>query len=113
MLLPFQIGKTLKGIQTENMKCSDARMKILGQIVDAMKAVKYFAWEEQFLERITAARDAETVHIGKFRSRQSSVTQIGRTVPPLCTFAALLVYSLTSDSFNATDVFATLAIFQV
>lgn len=87
-------------------------MQILAQIVDGIKAVKYWAWEEDFYERITTARDEEAEHLSRYRTLQGFIGQLGRACPPICTFASLWVYSATEETFSAKDVFATLAIFQ-
>lgn len=47
---------TVKG---KTLKASDVRMNVLAQIIDGMKAVKYFAWEESFFKLIQDARNSE------------------------------------------------------
>lgn len=66
----MRLSGSLKQVQGKNLRAADARMQVLAQIVDGIKAVKYWAWEENFFEKITGARDQEATHLSRYRTLQ-------------------------------------------
>jgi ABC transporter transmembrane region len=58
VLTPLQ-GKTMKSlfnIRRKSMVWTDKRAKLLQELLGGMKLIKFFAWENPFLERIAGYR---------------------------------------------------------
>lgn len=64
------ISKWIGYVEKNNLKCADTRIGILSEIISSIKAVKFFAWEHSYEEKITRARLQECKSIQKFRSLQ-------------------------------------------
>ena len=78
------ITRVLSTIESENLKAADTRVGIMTEVVSAMKAVKFFAWEEPYLQRITDARMKEMRLIRWFKVLVNGSIAIG-----LCCCSAL------------------------
>jgi len=61
ILTPLQgkIMKALFSIRRKTMVWTDKRAKLLQELLGGMKLIKFFAWENPFLERIGGYRKRE------------------------------------------------------
>lgn len=60
-LLFLRYGK----LQREVMKRTDERLGLIGEILNSVRAVKFFGWERAMISRIDEKRDAELKMIWK------------------------------------------------
>ena len=49
----FYIQNLYRILQKELLKRKDARMKITSETINSLKIIKLYAWEEEFLERVS------------------------------------------------------------
>jgi ABC-type multidrug transport system fused ATPase/permease subunit len=112
VFISTKLSRQLKKVEKARTALSDQRIQNLTQLIEGIKAVKYYAWEEPSTEKIAKIREAECVLIGKYRGAQAIAVQVGRASPPLAACAALVVYSYVHDEFSARNAFVTIAIFQ-
>ena len=53
------------------MQRKDERLQIVSEALDSMKLIKLQSWEEVFRERITGAREKETIMLRKWLCRMA------------------------------------------
>lgn len=106
------LSKSLKNVEEKRTAASDSRMQSLGQLIEGIKAVKFYAWEEPSTEKVSQLRSAECEWISKYRRVQAITMQTGRASPPLAACAALVVYTLMYDTLTVADALVTITIFQ-
>lgn len=53
------IMKKLGNIQKNMMKSKDMRTKIMNEVLNGIRVIKFFAWENSFIQKIGDIRDAE------------------------------------------------------
>ena len=111
-LVNLRIARKLGGIEATILKASDKRIGILTEIVASIKAVKFFAWERPYMDKLSAARTDEVTRIQRFRLWQVTSIAIGRAAPAISACAAIVTYALLGNPLRAGDIFATLAVFQ-
>lgn len=111
-LVNLRIARKLGGIEATILKASDKRIGILTEIVASIKAVKFFAWERPYMDKLSAARTDEVTRIQRFRLWQVTSIAIGRSAPAISACAAIVTYALLGNPLRAGDIFATLAVFQ-
>ncbi|RKO93601.1 ABC transporter type 1, transmembrane domain-containing protein, partial [Blyttiomyces helicus] len=56
------IGKMISDMQETLMATTDKRVNAINEMLQGIRVIKYFAWETQFIKRITAARSAEVAN---------------------------------------------------
>ncbi|KAK5809909.1 hypothetical protein F5H01DRAFT_394469 [Linnemannia elongata] len=77
LISPF-LGKNNKA----SMKASDRRMKLINELVGAIKSVKLYGWEEFFLKKITEARDEQLVYYRLFYAWVTVLATIMNMITP-------------------------------
>lgn len=100
-------------LEKEVVRLRDQRLRLLKQVIDGHKAVKYNAWEGQFSEAMNAARNAECEALRRYRIAYVSTISAGKGFPPICAMLTIIVTAaLNGWKITAADAFATVAIFQ-
>ena len=116
-MLTFPLQRTLAdALEKHNkaaLEASDERVKLVQELVNGIRLVKYYAWERWFSERIQDAREEE------LRSKFSiaminAVNQVLLTAAPiLSAVAVFLSYSyFTDDELTPSRAFTALALLQ-
>ncbi|XP_027443271.1 canalicular multispecific organic anion transporter 1 isoform X3 [Zalophus californianus] len=62
-----------KAVQVKNMKNKDKRLKIMNEILNGMKILKYFAWEPSFKNQVHELRKKELKNLLTFGQMQSVI----------------------------------------
>ncbi|KAG8423072.1 ABC transporter 7 [Metarhizium acridum] len=99
------------------MKATDKRINVTNEVLQNIRIIKYFAWEERFGRSIDEKREAE---LNALRSRftlWACAVAIWNSVPVLITFFSFLVYTLIekkplypSIAFTAISLFMLLRV---
>ena len=42
----------MEHFQEQLLKCKDARMGIVGEVLNSMRVIKYYAWEGKFTDKV-------------------------------------------------------------
>lgn len=93
------------------MGCTDKRLKLMNELLNSIRIVKFFAWEKEFRHRITTARDVELKAI---RSRLYNYMWMGNIyflIPVLIMVTVFYVYTKTFE-LTASTAFTALALFN-
>lgn len=64
-LLPVQaiIMKRLAVLRGENAKITDQRVRTISEILQGIRVIKFFAWEDSFMKRIASLRSSELTKV--------------------------------------------------
>ncbi|KAF9134866.1 hypothetical protein BGW39_005581 [Mortierella sp. 14UC] len=104
------IMKLFKGI----MNTKDERMDALNEMLGAIRIVKFFGWEEQFVKKITAAREKELKRTKDTYVQIVFVDIVWMVTPLFNTVVILLAYTkLFGNEITASKIFTTLALFNI
>lgn len=62
VIVPFQAKamRLLLRFRQKTMVFTDKRVKLLQELLSGIKIIKFFAWEDPYLEKINQVRDSET-----------------------------------------------------
>lgn len=65
LCLPFSVlvGNRLAAVSQKKLKVQDERIKIMNELVQNIKSVKFFCWEKKFEELVMNSRNAEYMHL--------------------------------------------------
>ena len=53
------MGKIVAKVRQKVVARTDARVKLISEVVTGIKAIKLYAWEEPYVDRIRSLRNAE------------------------------------------------------
>ncbi|XP_027443261.1 canalicular multispecific organic anion transporter 1 isoform X2 [Zalophus californianus] len=104
-----------KAVQVKNMKNKDKRLKIMNEILNGMKILKYFAWEPSFKNQVHELRKKELKNLLTFGQMQSVIMFLLYLSPVLVSVITFSVYTLV-DSNNVLDAekaFTSITLFNI
>jgi ABC-type multidrug transport system fused ATPase/permease subunit len=109
--LTYYLSRRFQKLQHEAMACTDRRIRLMTELLSAIRIVKFFAWEKQFRARVIESRDAELEVV---RSRLYSFMWIGNVwfiLPVLIMVAVFYAYT-REFILTASTAFTALALFN-
>ncbi|GBG31314.1 ABC transporter, putative [Hondaea fermentalgiana] len=112
MLLNVLLGKLIHAIEQKSLNFADERLSMLTAVVEGIRAVKLFGWEEKYREKINKIRDEECNHIRNYRLAHVTSIASGRASPVLSAMATLVFYALSRGSVDIADAYAAVSVFQ-
>ncbi|RKO92589.1 P-loop containing nucleoside triphosphate hydrolase protein [Blyttiomyces helicus] len=96
--------------QVAVMKGGDARLKAVRELFQGIRIVKLRAWENVFLEKITALRNVQLKALESYYSSVSISAALTALGPVFMPMVAFVVYSKTGG-FQVANIFASLVLF--
>ncbi|GBF89551.1 canalicular multispecific organic anion transporter [Raphidocelis subcapitata] len=114
-LLPMTmgLGKLLARVRRQSIAAADARVKLVTEVITGIKAIKLYAWEEPYSERIGALREAELRAIRRTQLLGMINMSVFSTGPVLVSLAAFGVYAALGRPLTAAVAFPSLALFNL
>ncbi|KAG7096565.1 hypothetical protein E1B28_003986 [Marasmius oreades] len=115
ILIPLQtyIMKSLFKLRAQSMQWTDKRAKLLQELLNGMKIIKFFAWEVPFLDRITGFRRNEMKYIRSLLVARAGMNAVAMALPALASVLAFVTYSLSGHSLDPANIFASLTLFNL
>ncbi|KAI9832491.1 MAG: hypothetical protein M1838_005641, partial [Thelocarpon superellum] len=119
LLLPVNIviSKQFSNIQAKTMKATDARIHTTNEVLQNIRIIKYFAWEERFGQIVNEKRSEELRHLRNRYILWAVASTIWYGVPLVITFMSFFVYTVVekkrlipSVAFTALSLFSLLRI---
>ena len=68
------VARRMKGLQIDQMKNKDRRNKMMDEILNGMKIIKLYAWEDSFLQKVNAIRETEIGALKKIAYLNAAMT---------------------------------------
>uniref|UniRef100_A0AAR2JWE9 ABC-type glutathione-S-conjugate transporter n=1 Tax=Pygocentrus nattereri TaxID=42514 RepID=A0AAR2JWE9_PYGNA len=105
------IAKKRSKLQEIQMKFMDGRIKLMNEILNGIKILKFYAWEKAYLEQVLGYREKE---LGALRKSQI-LYSISIHATPRIAFAMFGVYVLIDDKnvLDAQKVFVSMALINI
>ncbi|XP_058043060.1 ATP-binding cassette sub-family C member 2 isoform X2 [Ahaetulla prasina] len=104
-----------RNIQMKNMKHKDERMKIMNEILNGIKILKFFAWELSFQKQVEKIRAWELKGLLHFFHLQSVGIFAFSCAPFLVSVATFAVYVMVDENniLDAQKAFTSIALFNI
>ncbi|XP_069563543.1 ATP-binding cassette sub-family C member 3 isoform X1 [Brachyistius frenatus] len=117
MLIPFNavIAMKTRTYQVEQMQYKDSRIKLMNEILNGIKVLKLYAWENSFKEKVLAIRQKELNVLRKTAYLGALSTMAWTSAPFLVALTTFAVY-VTVDENNVLDAekaFVSLSLFNI
>ncbi|XP_059180053.1 ATP-binding cassette sub-family C member 3 isoform X2 [Centropristis striata] len=117
MLIPFNavIAMKTRAYQVEQMQYKDARIKLMNEILNGIKVLKLYAWENSFKDKVLAIRQKELNVLRKTAYLGALSTLAWTSAPFLVALTTFAVY-VTVDENNILDAekaFVSLSLFNI
>jgi small-conductance mechanosensitive channel len=79
--------------QGQLLKCKDARMGIVNEVLNSMRVIKYYAWERKFTHKINAARRAEVGKLRQYAVTNAMLYTFWEIVPAIVGATAFVLHT--------------------
>ncbi|KAJ8363882.1 hypothetical protein SKAU_G00127130 [Synaphobranchus kaupii] len=109
------IAKKRSKLQEVQMKYMDGRIKLMNEILNGIKILKFYAWEKAFLEQVLGYRQRELKALKKSQILYSISIASFNSSSFLIAFAMFGVYVLSDDKnvLDAQKVFVSMALINI
>lgn len=115
-LLPLHVllSRRMAAVQGRVLAASDARIHASNEVLNAIRTIKYYAWEAQFRDRVLQKRQAE-MKVMRTRFVWWSITMtVFHSLPFIVTIITCFFHTVIfHQSLNTLIAFPALAIFSV
>ncbi|KAK3863657.1 hypothetical protein Pcinc_030600 [Petrolisthes cinctipes] len=112
LFVPFQswLGKVFSRLRLATAHLTDDRVRIMNEIVNAMRVIKMYAWEKPFTELVELSRKSEIGVIMKTNYFRAINMSVFFTSSKVIVFLCLLTFILTGNILTAEKVFVTISL---
>ena len=116
ILIPINgfILVALNTIRRKKVEVTDARVKLINEILGGIRVIKYYAWETPFTEKIAIIRNIEL----QFLKQMAYIIAVGFTLileagPIIQPILIFLVYIQIGNTLDAATAFTTISLFNI
>lgn len=107
-------GALMMKYRTLGAKYTDQRVGLMREVLNSMKMIKLYAWENAYQEKIIDARSQESNFIFKVEWATNVIYGVVFNLSPIASMISFLVlHSLDSSRGSAGSVFSSLALFNI
>lgn len=92
---------------------TDSRISLMREILQNMKIIKFYSWEDAYENEIIDRRTKETKIIFKIQSIRNILLACSVTLPLFISMISFLVLYAISDNKSPGDIFSSLSLFSV
>lgn len=114
MFIPFQglMGRWFNRFRRKTAMITDKRIKLMGEIISAMKLIKVYCWEQSFADVISGIRKRE-IHMMKWSALlKGTNSALFFVATRIMLFASFMVYIFLGGALTAETVFVTMSLFN-
>lgn len=109
--LTFAVRSLVKRRNAIN-KLTDERVSLTQEILQAVRFVKFFGWEESFLDRLKDIRNREIRAIQTLLAIKNAIMCCSLSIPIFASMLAFITYALSGHDLVAANIFSSLALFN-
>ncbi|KAH3662632.1 hypothetical protein OGAPHI_005884 [Ogataea philodendri] len=94
---------------------TDSRVKYMKELLNSMKIIKYYSWEQAYLDLVSKIRGQEMGYMLKIQFLRNTITAISVSLPSIGSMIGFLaIYGYHGGSLSsAANVFSSLALFNI
>eukprot|EP00904_Undaria_pinnatifida_P009922 jgi/Undpi1/605/HiC_scaffold_10.g04069.m1 len=114
LLVPLNtfLFNRLSQYRMDMLKQTDLRVKLVNEMLQGIRAIKFYNWETPFRERVEAIHDAELGILRRSTTLRSLVVSVLTTTPAIVIVITLGLYSVLGNVLTPSKVFTALALFN-
>ncbi|KAG0025921.1 hypothetical protein BGZ81_006735 [Podila clonocystis] len=101
----------LHPIRERASKLTDSRIFVMTEILQAMKVIKFYAWEKSFLAKLSEIRLAEIKCLSTLMQVRGFIYSTSSSLPVFASALSFVLYAALGNELRAEIVFPALALF--
>lgn len=107
------VMSTFGTLTKEKSSFADIRVRMINEVLQGIRVVRFYAWEPSFLERITTVRSEEIALLKKLNFNRACLVTLFMSLPPIVALTTFSVYSNTGNELTIPQVFRAMAFFNM
>ena len=113
-VIPLQtfFFKRLSVLRAQMAGYSDSRIKQTSEILQGIRAIKSYNWEQYFKESLSAIREKELSVLAESANIRAILVSVLSAAPSFVAVITLAVYAYLGNDLSPTKVFTALALFN-
>jgi ATP-binding cassette subfamily C (CFTR/MRP) protein 1 len=92
-------------------KSAELRVSLTHEVLNAIRPVKFFGWEEGFAQHIRDIRATENRKLNSYTTVKSAVGAVSQGLPVLIAMISFITFALTHSGLSPAIVFSSTALF--
>jgi len=115
LLIPLQglIAARLGKLRKTLLDWTDTRIKLMNEVLQGIRVIKFYAWEQNFADAINGVRASEVVVLRSQAFWRSFIGFFLIVSPVFVSTATFVVYSLNGNLLTPEIIFPSLAYFNL
>ena len=116
LMLPLDgwVANKIGHYQDMLMETTDNRISVMNEILQGIRIIKFFAWEKDFMRKISEARAKEVKNLAQYIYFLAATNTIWFATPVLVSLSTFLCYTkVAGNDLHATEAFTAMALFNV
>ncbi|KAK0080934.1 hypothetical protein PV325_013074 [Microctonus aethiopoides] len=115
ILIPINkfIANKIGVLSTKMMEYKDQRVRLMGETLRGLTAIKFNVWEEHFLSSILKLRDGEIKYLKGRKYLDALCVYFWATTPVLISILTFATYVLLGNTLDAKTVFTSMALLNM
>mmetsp|Transcript_10966 Transcript_10966/g.40844 ORF Transcript_10966/g.40844 Transcript_10966/m.40844 type:complete len:734 (+) Transcript_10966:228-2429(+) len=111
--IQYFVGKISSRFQKRALKWTDARVKIINEIVSGIQLMKFYAWENSYSNRVKRTRGRELKQILKVTMTRAVNSATMSIIPVLVSCATFTMYTLLGGELKVEVLFPAISYFEL
>ncbi|KDQ53927.1 hypothetical protein JAAARDRAFT_38897 [Jaapia argillacea MUCL 33604] len=107
-LVSIFFGQRKKGV-----KITDMRVRLLNEVLQGIRLIKFYAWETFYGAQIAKLRAREVSTIRKSASARAALIALVTFLPVCCSVLSFITYALSGHNLNVAIIFSSLQYFNI
>ena len=109
------LTKVSKTLQIKQMKLKDERVKAMNEILNGIKVLKLYGWEQAFMDDILKIRNRELNNLKTINYIGCVLQCLWYCAPFFVSFVSFAIYVLidSDNQLTATKAFVSLSLFNI
>lgn len=112
-LIILNSGRMNAKLRRQATKITDIRVSAMREILQAIKIIKFYSWEEAYEKKISRIRSVEMKKIIRMLAIRNFVNALTMAVPTLAGLVSFILLFKTGGSLNPSRIFSSVTIFNV
>lgn len=108
-----RVMRILHQKRRKSTKFTDARVRLIQEILSSIRAIKLYTWEKSFLSKVNDIRTTELRIVRYLLLLRNGINAVSTSVPLYASILAFVTYSLTGNTLKAANVFSSLTLFNM
>ncbi|KAH9846280.1 P-loop containing nucleoside triphosphate hydrolase protein [Lenzites betulinus] len=112
--IPGYLAKNVEGTQAAKMKRTDERVQAVTEMMNVIRMIKLFGWEDRTAAQLDAKREVELLLVRRTKMLTSCINLCNYALPYFVMLATFFTYTvIMKKELTASTVFSSMTVFDM